>query len=137
MWLRELESDAYHTRSAKKLIIGHSDNTSGSNRVTSFEDAKDFAEQAGFSYQEANARTAENVEESFIHLVDEIVQAERQGSPDNQNTDSPSSNSYINAPNSNNNTAPGKSPDIAQKQKSNSDDHSKKEKPEGSCCIVS
>jgi len=144
MWVGELESDAYHTRSSKKLIIGHADNTgSGSTRVTSFEDAKAFADQAGFSYQEANARTGENVEESFQQFVEEIVLANRQGSDNNNNSDSPSpspTSSSANAQNASNLSAPDSSSPPphpnSQKQKSNSIDDSKK-KPDGCKCIVS
>ena len=74
-WL--VEVNKYASDSTCKLLIGNK--CDRKDKVVAFEDAKAFAESLGnMSCIETSAKTAENVEEAFITMANELIKS-RQG----------------------------------------------------------
>jgi len=75
-WHREIELDIC-TTGVKKLMVGHHFDISGkkTTRVISTEEAQALAAKAGYIYSEANSQSGENVQESFLNLITEIVKS--------------------------------------------------------------
>jgi len=75
-WHREIEIDIC-TTGVKKLMVGHHFDVTGNKttRVITTEEAKALAENSGYMYSEANSQSGENVHESFLNLITEIVKS--------------------------------------------------------------
>jgi len=75
-WHKEIEVDIC-TTGVKKLMVGHHFDITGekNTRVISTEEAKALAEKSGYMYSEANSQTGENVQQSFLNLITEIVKS--------------------------------------------------------------
>jgi Ras-related protein Rab-1A len=69
-WLKEV--NRYAAEGTVKLLVGNkSDRTA--DRVVSHEQAKEFADELGIPYIETSAKSAKNVEESFLTMAGELI----------------------------------------------------------------
>ena len=68
-WMGEITR--YASESVNKLLIGNKCDIDGKRQV-SFEEGKELADSLGIPFMETSAKTAENVEQTFLRIASEI-----------------------------------------------------------------
>ena len=68
-WLSEV--NRYASEDTCKLLVGNKSDRS--DKVVSYEAAKEFADSLGIPFLETSAKTAQNVEEAFLAMASELI----------------------------------------------------------------
>jgi len=69
-WLKEV--NRYASEGTCKLLIGNKSDRS-TDKVVTFEQAKEFADDIGVPFLETSAKSAANVEEAFLTMASELI----------------------------------------------------------------
>mmetsp|Transcript_6496 Transcript_6496/g.8662 ORF Transcript_6496/g.8662 Transcript_6496/m.8662 type:complete len:200 (-) Transcript_6496:164-763(-) len=68
-WLEEISR--YASQTVAKLLVGNKSDLD-SDRVVSYQVAKDFADESQLAFIETSAKTGDNVKEAFVQMVREV-----------------------------------------------------------------
>lgn len=77
-WLDEFRSvnQTQGLTSIPVVLLGNKTDAAKLNRLVQYKQAKEWADQEGFTYFECSAKTGHNVEEAFFHTTKEILASE-------------------------------------------------------------
>ena len=80
-WLKEV--NRYAAEGTVKLLVGNKSDRQA-DKVVSEETAKEFADELGIAFLETSAKSAKNVEESFLTMAGELIRQRDSRSTSNE-----------------------------------------------------